>query len=87
MDLLRLDAVGIVAKVRTVYRRSRVTLEFMIRMKGREGAQRERVIEERERDRERGNESKRLKERKVGKERDRDREVAYGDDEERGREE
>ena len=42
----------------------------MIEMKEREGAQRERVIEERERDRERGNESKRLKERKVGKERE-----------------
>ena len=38
MDLLRLDAVGIVAKVRTVYRRSRVTLEFMIEMKEREVA-------------------------------------------------
>ena len=48
MDLLRLDAVGIVAKVRTEYRRSRVTLEFMIEMKEREGAWRERVIEERE---------------------------------------
>ena len=34
MDLLRLDAVGIVAKVRTVHRRSRVTLELMIGMKG-----------------------------------------------------
>ena len=58
MDLLRLDAVGIVAKVRTVHRISRVTLEFMIEMKEREGAWRERVIEEREREIERGNESK-----------------------------
>ena len=53
MDLLRLDAVGIVAKVRTVYRRSRVTLEFMIEMKGRERGCVERKSYRRERERER----------------------------------